>query len=212
MGKLPIYYDGTRSEIADFIPEKYLKVLEIGCGERGFRKNLSRNCEYWGIEPYVLSANIAKQKLDKVLVGTFEQMLLELPDNYFDLVVCNDVIEHMPDHHQFYKNIKSKCIQNAYMIGSLPNVRYIVNLYHLLVKKEWCYEEEGILDRTHLRFFTLKSIEADFIDASFHIEVLKGINKISSKNILQGLKIKLAQFFLGEDILYLQFAFRVKIK
>jgi hypothetical protein len=98
------------------------------------------------------------------------------------------------------------------MIGSLPNVRYIVNLYHLLVKKEWRYEEEGILDRTHLRFFTLKSIEADFIDAAFNIEALKGINKISSKNILQRLKIKLAEFFLGEDILYLQFAFRVKIK
>ncbi|MDD2451419.1 MAG: class I SAM-dependent methyltransferase [Sulfurovum sp.] len=212
MSKHPIYYDGTRAEIVDFLPKKYLKVLEIGCGKGGFRTNLSKNCEYWGVEPYVPSANTAKQKLDKVLVGTFEQMLSVLPDNYFDLVICNDVIEHMPDHHQFYKDIKSKCVHNAYMIGSLPNVRYIVNLYHLLVKKEWRYEEEGILDRTHLRFFTLKSIEADFIDAAFNIEALKGINKISSKNILQRLKIKLAEFFLGEDILYLQFAFRVKIK
>ncbi|MBE0515558.1 class I SAM-dependent methyltransferase [Sulfurimonas sp.] len=207
------YYEGIRAEVAEFIPQKYSKVLEIGCGKGGFRANASDNCEYWGVEPNEEVANIAKTKLNKVIIGTFDDAFNDLPDNYFDLVICNDVIEHMVDHHMFYNRIKAKCAKDACMIGSIPNVRYIRNLYDLLIKKDWKYTEEGILDKTHLRFFTLKSIKQDFLKHQFKTEKLCGINKVYfSKRKLSNLKIMLLQLFLGEDTRFLQFGFRVKLK
>lgn len=207
------YHEGTRTEVVDFIPQEYSKVLEIGCGKGGFLANISNECEYWGVEPYEEVARIAKKKLDKVLVGTFDDVFNDLPDNYFDLIICNDVIEHMIDHHTFYNQIKIKCREDAYMIGSIPNVRYIMNIYDVLIKKDWEYKEEGILDKTHLRFFTLNSIKRDFLNNQFDIEKLYGINKISfSRKTLSGLKMILFQFLLGEDTKYLQFGFRVKLR
>lgn len=213
MNKNILYHNGTRSEMVDFIPDNYSKVLEIGCGEGGFKKNLLEECEYWGIEPYEEAASIAEKSIDKVLIGTFEDVLEDLPDNYFDLIICNDVIEHMNDHHKFYELIQKKCMKNSHMIGSMPNVRYIMNLYELLIKKDWLYRDEGILDRTHLRFFTLKSIIRDFENFDFVIEKLYGINKIVfSWKRLSGLKMNCFQFVMGKDTQFLQFGFRIKLR
>ncbi len=213
MVKPSTYYKGIRNEIVPFLPQKYSKVLEIGCGNGGFRANVFDDCEYWGVEPFKEASDIAKERLDKVLVGTFDDVFNDLPDNYFDLVICNDVIEHMVDHHLFYNKIKDKCANDAYMVGSIPNVRYIGNLYDVIIKKDWEYQEKGILDNTHLRFFTLKSIKRDFANSQFHIEKLSGINKTSySIRKFRGLKMILFRFLLGKDSKFVQFGFRVKLK
>lgn len=213
MDKPSTYYRGIRSEMIQFLPQRYSKVLEIGCGKGGFRENLSSPCEYWGVEPHREISSIAEKRLDKVMVGTFDDVFNDLPDNYFDLVICNDVIEHMVDHHGFYEQIKVKCVQDAYMVGSIPNVRYINNLYNVLIKKNWEYEASGILDKTHLRFFTLNSIKRDFLNHQFDIEKLCGINETSySRKRLRGLKIILFQFIFGKDTKFLQFGFRIKLK
>jgi len=119
----------------------------------------------------------------------------------------------MIDHHRFYEQIKVKCVKDAYMVGSIPNVRYISNLYDVLIKKNWEYKESGILDNTHLRFFTLNSIKRDFLNHQFDIEKLYGINGISfSGRTLRGLKIILFQLLFGGDTKFLQFGFRVKLR
>ena len=87
------YYQWNRSEMNIFIPEQYSKILEIGCGEGNFRENLKKKNEYWAIEPVQDIAKRASEKLDKVYIGTYHEMEDRIPDNYFDLVVCNDVIE-----------------------------------------------------------------------------------------------------------------------
>ncbi len=213
MAQPTVYYEGIRKEIIDFIPQEYTKVLEIGCGRGGFRENVSKTCEYWGVEPHKDVAAIAAKNIDKVLTGTFEEVFDDLPDNYFDLVICNDVIEHMVDHHKFYEQIKAKCVKNAYMIGSLPNVRYISNLIELLRKKDWEYKETGILDKTHLRFFTNRSIKRDFLAHQFDIEKLYGINEISlsETTVTVRLKIILFHHLFGEDTKFMQFGFRIKL-
>jgi len=205
------YYKGVRTEVANLLPKKYYRVLEIGCGEGGFRKNLLNKNEYWGIEPHVEVISIAMSRLDKVLNGLFDEVYNELPDNYFDLIICNDVIEHMIDHHEFYKKIKIKCSEGAYMLGSIPNVRYIVNLIDLLIHKNWEYKNEGILDKTHLRFFTFKSIKNDFKKHNFIVEELYGINPYVMKiRNFYDLKLFLFSQILGKDTKYMQFAFKIK--
>uniref|UniRef100_UPI0040482642 class I SAM-dependent methyltransferase n=1 Tax=Polaribacter sp. TaxID=1920175 RepID=UPI0040482642 len=89
--KAPDYFVNRRPEMLKFIPKNASKILEIGCGEGNFIEQLvSETTETWGVEPDISSADIAKTKIFKVLVGTLDQVLDELPENYFDVIVLND--------------------------------------------------------------------------------------------------------------------------
>ena len=151
------YFRNHRAEVAPFLPLQYHRVLEIGCGEGKFRANLKLPCEYTGVEPSEMVAKFALATLDQVHVGTFESVASQLPRKHFDLVICNDVIEHMVDHDQFLESIKRNMTADGVLVGSVPNVRYVMHLWDLMVKKDWQYADTGILDRTHLRFFTEKA-------------------------------------------------------
>ena len=214
------YYQNSRCDMRDFIPDKYSRVLEIGCAEGRFMTNLNPDVEVWGIEMDPHSAGIAKIRMKNVLIGSYMDMANQLPDDYFDLIICNDVIEHMQDHTMFLEAIKKKIANDGCMIGSLPNVRYIYNIYNLLVKRDWKYSESGILDSTHLRFFTEKSIKREMLQSGYTIEVLKGINpfRYSSnifkriiKNTLWG-SLLLFTFGTFKDTRYLNFGFRIRLK
>lgn len=122
------YFDGNRTELKAFIPNNVSKVLEIGCGKGGFRQCFDKKVEYWGVEPNIEMADIAKNHLDVVINATYDVARADIPDNYFDLIVCNDVIEHMVDHDEFFETIKSKMNDNGKLLISIPNVRYIYNL------------------------------------------------------------------------------------
>lgn len=213
MNKPKVNYNGTRSEVVDFIPNQYSRVLEIGCGKGGFRANLVEDCEYWGIEPVEEIAKLAADKLDKVLIGVYDDVVDNIPDDYFDLIICNDVIEHMIDHKAFYESIKQKVKPQAYMVGSIPNVRFLANLDELLRRKDWKYVESGILDKTHLRFFTEKSIKEDFTNHNFKIEKFIGINEVKYtwKNKYE-IFMNILKFILGDDTKFLQFGFRVRLR
>lgn len=172
------YYQNTREDLIPFLPAKYKTVLEIGCGEGNFWQLLKQDeaSEIWGVEPNSTAAAVAKSKAHKLFDCLFDECLDDLPDNYFDLVICNDVIEHMPDHDLFFRQIKNKMAPNGHIIGSLPNVRYYSVMRSLIFKKDWPYEDAGVLDRTHLRFFTEKSMRRCFEEQNFNIDKLAGVN------------------------------------
>jgi len=204
------YYRFERREVLSLLPNRYSKVLEIGCGEGAFRENLDQENEYWGIEPVESIAKIAKDKLDKVFVGDYQSAERAIPDNYFDLVICNDVIEHMSDYGKFLQSIKSKINKDGCLVASVPNVRYIRNLRDLLIKKDWRYTHEGILDRTHLRFFTKKSLIRTLSNNSFSIDRIVGINPYLPKSLLKRAVYSVAVYLFGTDTRYLQFGVRIR--
>lgn len=186
MVELPVrqYFLNIRQEMAAFVPKTFSKTLEIGCGAGGFsRQFLTSGEEMWGVEPDVNAAAIAAPNFDRLLVGTFDQVSHDLPDQYFDLVVCNDVIEHMPDHDKFLQDIKAKMRHGAAIVGSVPNVRHFTAMVKLMVLKDWPYADDGILDRTHLRFFTEKSLRRAFVENGYEVEELKGIRSIIKEGV-----------------------------
>ena len=205
------YYQHHRPEVAKLLPLHYSRVLEIGCGEGRFRPHLTQPCEYMGVEPSPAAAAIASGSLDRVITGTFESAAELLPANYFDLVICNDVIEHMVDHDRFLNDIQRHMAPGAFLVGSVPNVRYIFNLWDLLVRKDWRYMDHGVLDRTHLRFFTQKSWRASLLAHHFSIEALHGINEPSwgSRLLRRWAKLSMAAL-VGSDSKFLQIGFRAK--
>lgn len=206
-----MYYDNERKEMCQFLPENYSKVLEIGCGEGEFRKNLTNPHVYWGVEPVSEVASVASSKVDKILTGIYQDVACDIPNNYFDLVICNDVIEHMSDHDQFLLSIKEKMSNNSFLIISVPNVRYFTNLCELIVCKEWRYRDQGILDNTHLRFFTPKSIVRSVVAGGFSIDLLKMTNLHQNKNLFKIALFSLGGFFLGNDVKFVNIAIRAKI-
>ncbi len=205
------YHQGARPEMAGFIPDGVHRVLEIGCGEGEFRQYFPDSVEYWGVEPYAEAAAVAAHRLQTVRIGSFLDMQDDLPDGYFDLVVCNDVIEHMVDHDLFLQLIQRKMTPDARLIGSVPNVRYLRVLNELLLRRDWAYRDSGVLDRTHLRFFTRRSLQRTFSLHGYTIERLNGINGLklwppTAKKIGRVLAISL----LGRDTRYLQYGFRLQ--
>jgi len=205
-----VYFQSTRTDMLEFLPSEYSKVLDVGCCNGNFKQLLNKPSEYWGVEPFEKSAEVAKTKIDKVLIGLYDEVADEIPDNYFDLIIAFDVIEHLEQPWNFLQSIKKKMTANASIILSIPNVRYIDHLKELLYKKDWKYKDEGILDITHLRFFTEKSIVRLLNENGFEIEKMKGINPAKVR------KWKLPLYYLlkiifGSDIGFLHFGVRAKL-
>jgi 2-polyprenyl-3-methyl-5-hydroxy-6-metoxy-1,4-benzoquinol methylase len=213
------YVLSDRPEIAALQPASYQTVLEIGCAKGGFKASLRPDVEIWGVEPNPLSAKQAADLGYKIHVGTYDEVAEQLPDAYFDLVICNDVIEHMPDHEQFLKVIKAKMKPDASLIGSIPNVRYFGNVFKMLVLKDWKYEEQGVLDSTHLRFFTEKSLSRTFRNCGYEIVNIIGVNsdfkkQVTLRQLMKNLLLLLTIVVtLGHsrDLQFIQFGFSLKL-
>jgi SAM-dependent methyltransferase len=174
------YYHGTRDEVLPFIPADVGTVLEIGCadGNFGFRLKERGAREVWGVELVESAAKRAQSVLDRVLVGDISDLIDGLPAYYFDVIVFNDVLEHMVDPFSVLERIKSRISRGGVVVSSIPNIRYYPTFRELLVHKTWEYEESGILDRTHLRFFTVKSIRNMYENLGYELLRHEGINRM----------------------------------
>lgn len=200
-----LYYAGVRQELKPYIPHPHNRVLEIGCGRGGFRSHLSGGAEVWGVEPSPDAAAIASTALHRVLVGTYEQVHQQLPDHYFDLVICNDVIEHMPDDRWFLLHVQNKMSAGARLMGSIPNIRHWPVLKALVLDQEWEYKDEGVLDRTHLRFYTIKSFPRLLEQTGYKILCFEGINPTIHGRAKRFLRMVGPRRMA--DVQYMQFAF-----
>lgn len=199
------YYSFERKEVQSFIPAGIKRTLDVGCAAGAFSASIKENLdiETWGIEMVADVAEIAKTKLDKVLVGTFEEVHNELPVKHFDCIFFNDVLEHMPDPESCLINIKQHLTSDGCIIASIPNVRFVDVLKDLIFKKDWEYQESGIMDKTHLRFFTKKSMIRMFDKCGYNIKQIKGIHSVSRYSLTS--IINLLMFNRIEDIKSRQF-------
>lgn len=191
------YYAEDRTEILDFIDKPVKTTLDVGCSSGNFSVLLIKNkfCEEaHGIEPFEDAYNTAKEKINKVYHATVEDAIPLLQNKYYDIIFFNDVLEHLINPEEVLLKIKSKLSPNGKIISSIPNVRFIHNLYSLIIYKDWRYQNSGILDKTHLRFFTKKSIIRMFEECGFDIIKCEGNPKGKVK---LSKKVKLFNFLLN---------------
>ncbi len=156
------YFDWTRYEIIELVQGSSNRILDIGCGtgNTGLAlKECGKAAEVYGVELVADMATQAAAKLDRVIVGNIEQLELPFETGHFDYLIAADVLEHLLDPWQTLKDLTVYLRPGGHLIVSIPNVQNWRIVFDLMVKGNWRYADGGLLDRTHLRFFTRKTLD-----------------------------------------------------
>lgn len=160
------YFASTRSDVLPHVPvvDTY---LDLGCGEGRFGEALKERrpgTTVWGVEPNATAAQAARGRLDQVVVGAFPDCRDEITRT-FDCVVANDVLEHIEDPWAACGELAALLQPGGVLVASIPNVRNFATLATLALQGRWDYVDAGVLDRTHLRFFT-RATAVEMIEAA----------------------------------------------
>jgi 2-polyprenyl-3-methyl-5-hydroxy-6-metoxy-1,4-benzoquinol methylase len=200
------YFSHSRPELIPFIPKSIKTALDVGCGSGNFGRAVKNifNCEVWGIEPNETEALEAGKKIDKAINNIFSGRIPELFGKKFDTIFFNDVLEHLVDPADALLVCKKLLNKNGHIIASIPNIRWYPVILSLLRYKDFKYELAGVMDKTHLRFFTAKSMRRLFEDAGYEVITIEGINKDRNFKFFNILNFLL--FNTQWDMKYPQFA------
>jgi 2-polyprenyl-3-methyl-5-hydroxy-6-metoxy-1,4-benzoquinol methylase len=157
------YFNQVRSEIAEFFPASVETVIEIGCGEGStlaWLKSQNRAKYTIGIETSSDAAAKASNVVDEIYVAdiSIDEEVIEANRMRADVVLLLDVLEHLREPQKALTKIQQLVKPDGIIIASIPNIRSIKVLLPLVLFGKFEYTDSGILDRTHVVFFTKKSI------------------------------------------------------
>ncbi len=170
-------YIGPRPDIERLISPNAKFVLDVGCsnGSLGGAIKAKTGAEVFGIELSEEMATEARTRIDRVWVGDAAAIITQgnLEDHRFDTIVFADVLEHLVDPWAVLGSATRYLAPDGTIIASIPNIRHVDTVYHLVVKGDWPYRDRGIHDRTHLRFFTKQTIVELFEGAGLEIDAIE---------------------------------------
>lgn len=173
------YYTHTRSDLVNFINRgtyDEFNVLEVGCGcgcTIGYLEGKYPNAKIEGIELDEAAAKLGS-RVFKIYQDNFETPKREYKDGYYDYVIFGDVLERLYNPAESLKKAYRLLKPDGYVITSIPNVMHASVLGQLL-NGRFDYEDSGILDRTHIRFFTLETIIELFMRTGYEVKDLSGV-------------------------------------
>jgi O-antigen biosynthesis protein len=165
--------DSTHANVIRMIGSSQ-RVLELGPATGYMTEILRANdCEVVGIELDADMAAHAAKFCERIIVGDLDTMDLaaELNGDQFDVIVAADVLEHLKDPLRALRSLSAFLRPAGYFVVSLPNVAH-VSVRLALLEGRFAYQELGLLDSTHLRFFTRESMEKMFDEAELAIAEL----------------------------------------
>jgi 2-polyprenyl-3-methyl-5-hydroxy-6-metoxy-1,4-benzoquinol methylase len=146
-------------------------ILDLGCASGIMGRKLleaGKAREMVGAEIFPAAAAEAEKTYRKVYVGDVEEMELDYK-NYFDYVICGDVLEHLKDPYKVMQRIYKWLKPGGKLLVCLPNVRNYHVVRDLVFHGRWEYVAAGVMDKTHLRFFTLSSCRSMVEEAGFKV-------------------------------------------
>jgi 2-polyprenyl-3-methyl-5-hydroxy-6-metoxy-1,4-benzoquinol methylase len=123
-----------------------------------------------GVELDERAAAEARGRLDEVACADLDMFAFPYPAESFDAVVAADVLEHVRDPWGLLARIRPVLKPGGRLIASVPNVKYLPVLARLILRDDFGYRDAGVLDRTHLRFFTATTARSMLADSGFAVE------------------------------------------
>lgn len=154
------YYASDRSDLLDWVGGRHRRVLDVGCASganaQWYRQH--GTVELVGVEINAASAARARQVFDRVLHMPVDDAIGDLVGP-FDLIVCADVLEHLVDPWTTVRQLRDLAHPSTVLALSMPNIRFAPALVRIALGRGFEYEERGIFDSTHLRFFVRRNID-----------------------------------------------------
>lgn len=203
------YYNLIRFDVIDLVPKNKVNILDLGCGSgfTGAELRKRNNAFVIGVELFPDAAEEASKKLDRVICGDIEQMNPDIAPESIDCIICADVLEHLKDPEKVLDKLRIFLKKDGILVASIPNIQNLRPLLKIITNKLE-YADSGILDRTHLRFFTYHTIEKMFADTGF--EIVSVINKHLKRTVVK--LINLITFSLFKRFFVYQYLVTVKKK
>lgn len=148
------------------------EVLEVGCASGIQTRQLKERlgCQVTGIEIDPLAAEDARPYCDGLIIGSIEDLDLaqKLGDKRFDVITFADVLEHLYDPAGALKKVRPFLKEGGHLIASIPNIAHAAICWEL-AHGRFDYQKYGLLDNTHIRFFTKKNVARLFEEAGYRI-------------------------------------------
>ena len=149
------------------------KVLEVGAGPGSITRHLkhANNCRVTALELDESAIEILTPYCDRVCRANLNDMSwpdLLKDEGRFEVIVAADVLEHLYDPLTVLEQIASFVNDDGYIVISVPHVGHSA-IHACMINEDFEYRDWGLLDRTHIRFFGIKNIQALFEAASLKI-------------------------------------------
>ena len=155
-------------------------ILDLGCGSGALGQYLSetRSCTCDGLTWSEAEAAHARPNYRTVVVDNLEtcDLTARFLNQRYDYIVCADVLEHLSQPERILEACKGLLTPQGKLLISVPNAAYC-GLVAELLQGEFRYREEGLLDRTHLRFFTRRSLIRFIQEQNWNIDLLETITR-----------------------------------
>jgi O-antigen biosynthesis protein len=169
-----IYSGGPSLSTLDLLVQEPKFILDVGCSSGDFSANVKQRypqARIWGVEPNEAAAQIAARRIDRVLRQKIEEIDWQregVRRGDIDTVFLFDVLEHTYDPWKTLLTLRNLVSGRAQLVVSIPNVRNVL-LIQDLISGHWRYRRAGLLDITHIRFFTRNDMCRMFYQTGFRI-------------------------------------------
>jgi 2-polyprenyl-3-methyl-5-hydroxy-6-metoxy-1,4-benzoquinol methylase len=189
------YFTGERAIIDGLSVDPTRSVLEIGCGDGAtgaYAKQVGKCGRYVGIELVAAAAQIASRVLDEVHTANIETFEPPFVPGAFDVLIASEVLEHLVDPWAVLRKLRPYLKPGAMIFASSPNVAHR-SVLGMLLAGGWDLAPEGVMDRTHLRWFTPRTYAAMFTECGYDVLSVGPLARPSAKakvfNALTGGKL-----------------------
>jgi 2-polyprenyl-3-methyl-5-hydroxy-6-metoxy-1,4-benzoquinol methylase len=172
------YYHFVRREIVALLPMNATRILEVGAGAGAtlkWLKSLYPTTVTTAVELNPALLDELKLNADVVIIGPIDEAFAQLKS--YDLILLLDVLEHLPDSTQTLRRLTKLLNPGGQVIVSVPNIAHLSVSIPLLLRRRFDYQEAGILDRTHIRFFVEKTA----------IKLLNDADLVVTKALISGI-------------------------
>ena len=185
--KAPAYFSGARHDFVRRLPkDATASILEVGCGT-GATGALAlasgRAQRYTGIELFESAAVEARKVLTEVITGDVERLDLDFGPTAFDALIMSEVLEHLVEPQRTIEKLVRSLRPGALVLASSPNISHW-RVIRELIQGRFNLADQGVFDRTHMRWFTPSTFAAMFRDAGLRVESVGPVTAFSERTEL----------------------------